>query len=54
MTRVARLGIVGYPLAATLFVAGFVFIPTRVSFGAGSIRCGTALRPDTVSEVRGV
>ena len=50
MTRVARLGIVGYMLAATLFVTGFVLIPTRVSFGAGSIRCGTALHPDRVSE----
>ena len=54
MTRVARLGIVGYTLAAVIFVAGYGFIPTRVSFGAGSLRCGTALHPDRVSEIRDV
>ena len=41
-------------LAAALFVAGYAFIPTRVTFGAGSLRCGTSLHPDADSEIADV
>ncbi len=54
MTRVARLAVTGYALACLLFVAGYALIPTRVTGGAGSVRCGTALHPDRVNEVRAV
>ncbi len=52
MTRAARLSLIGLVLAAFLFIAGFALIPTRVSGGAGSVRCGTSLQPDTKNEVR--
>ena len=51
MTRVARLSFLGFVLAGALFVVGYGFLPTRVTFGAGSIRCGTAFRPDTQAEI---
>ena len=54
MTRGARLSLVGFVLAAALFVAGYAFIPTRVTFGAGSFRCGTSLNPDAHSEIGNV
>jgi hypothetical protein len=38
-------------IAAALFVAGYAFIPTRVTFGAGSLRCGTSLHPEDMSEI---
>jgi hypothetical protein len=37
--------------ALTWFVAATVLIPVRVTFGAGSLRCGTVLHPDTASEI---
>jgi hypothetical protein len=54
MTRAARLSVVGYLLAAALFVAGYAILPTRVTFGAGSLRCGTSLHPDVDSEIADV
>lgn len=51
MTRAARLSLIGFVLAAALFVAGYALIPTRVTFGAGSIRCGTSLHPKIDSEI---
>jgi hypothetical protein len=46
--------LVGLYAAAVWFVAATVFIPVRVTFGAGSVRCGTVLHPDRVSEVANV
>jgi hypothetical protein len=40
-----RLSVAGLALALVVFVLGTVVIPTRVSFGAGSMRCGTVLHP---------
>lgn len=54
MTRGVRLVLIGFVLAAALFVAGYVFIPTRVTFGAGSLRCGTSLHPEADSEIADV
>lgn len=45
-----RLSTIGIVLAVTFFVASFALIPVRVSFGAGSVRCGTALNPDRDGE----
>ena len=41
----------GLVAAALWFVAATVLIPVRVSFGAGSLRCGTVLHPDQQSEM---
>lgn len=38
-------------LVLAFLVAGWALIPTRISYGAGSVRCGTALNPDTESEM---
>jgi hypothetical protein len=43
--------LVGLAAAAVWFVATTVLIPVRVTFGGGSLRCGTVLHPDTDSEV---
>jgi hypothetical protein len=51
VTRAARLSFLGLALAGALFVAGYALIPTRTSGGAGSLRCGTAFRPETESEI---
>ena len=37
-------------LAGLIVVLGVALIPTHVSFGAGSVRCGTVWHPDRVSE----
>ena len=52
VTRAARLSVIGLALAAFLFIAGYALIPTRVTGGGGSLRCGTSLHPDTKSEIR--
>jgi hypothetical protein len=51
MSLSARLSLVGVALAGAFFLAAFAFIPTRVSFGAGSVRCGTSLHPERDSEI---
>jgi hypothetical protein len=43
MSTPLRLLVVAVALAAVLFVAAAGLIPTRVSFGAGSLGCGAAL-----------
>lgn len=47
----ARFGWVGLAVAGTAMVIGIALVPTHVSFGAGSIRCGTVLHPDRTIEV---
>jgi hypothetical protein len=42
---------VGVVIAVLWFVAATMLIPTRVTLGAGSLRCGTVVAPDTGSEV---
>lgn len=42
--RVRALVFLFFP--ALFFVLGWALVPTRISYGAGSIRCGTAMRPD--------
>jgi hypothetical protein len=46
-----RLSIVGVVVAVLWFVAATMLIPTRVTLGAGSVRCGTVVAPDSGSEV---
>lgn len=41
-----RLLLVGLTLALVAFLFGVAIVPTHVSFGAGSLRCGTVVRPD--------
>jgi hypothetical protein len=48
VTTGARLSLAGVVLAAAVFAIGTVVIPTHVSFGAGSIRCGTVLHPRSI------
>ncbi|MGH8992984.1 MAG: hypothetical protein ACRDZ7_15865 [Acidimicrobiia bacterium] len=43
--------LVGLIAAALWFVSATVLIPVRVSFDAGSLRCGTVLHPDQQSEI---
>lgn len=40
--------------AAGWFAAATVLIPVRVTFGGGSLRCGTVLHPDRLSETADV
>ena len=46
-----RLTLAGVVVAMGAFVAGTTVIPTHVTLGAGSIRCGTVLHPDRQLEV---
>ncbi|MGI8809739.1 MAG: hypothetical protein ACR2KK_18245 [Acidimicrobiales bacterium] len=46
-----RLTLAGLALAVIAVVVGTTVVPTHVTFGAGSIRCGTVLHPDRDSEV---
>lgn len=46
-----RLTNAGLGVTAVAFVLGVAVIPTHVSFGAGSIRCGTVLHPDRLIEI---
>jgi hypothetical protein len=41
-----RLLLVGLALALGAFLLGVAVVPTHVSFGAGSLRCGTVVHPD--------
>ena len=41
-----RLLLAGLTLALVAFLFGVAVVPTHVSFGAGSLRCGTVARPD--------
>ena len=47
----ARLTVAGLGLAVLAVAIGVWLVPPHVSLGAGSIRCGTVLRPDRSSEV---
>lgn len=47
----SRLTIVGLLVAAIAVVLGTTVVPTHVTFGAGSLRCGTVFRPDRNSEI---
>ncbi|MDQ4144384.1 MAG: hypothetical protein M3198_11690 [Actinomycetota bacterium] len=40
-----------WALALAFFIAASVLIPTRITYGAGSLRCGTALNPETEAEM---
>jgi hypothetical protein len=46
MSTPLRLLITAVVLAAVFFITATVMIPTRLSFGAGSLGCGTALDAD--------
>ena len=45
-----KLSAIGFALAVTFLVLGWAVINTRVTFGAGSLPCGTALDPAAASE----
>lgn len=51
MSTGARLTLAGLSLVVAALVVGTMIIPTHVTFGAGSLRCGTVLRPERKSEV---
>jgi len=51
MSTGARLTLAGLLVAAMAVVIGTTIVPTHVTFGAGSLRCGTVLRPDRDSEI---
>lgn len=51
MSTGARLTLAGLLVAAIAVVVGTTIVPTHVSFGAGSLRCGTVLHPDSSSEI---
>jgi len=51
MLNAARLSLAGLLVAATAVVVGITVVPTHVTFGAGSLRCGTVVRPDRNSEI---
>lgn len=51
MSSPGRLAVIGIVVAGAFFLASFAVIPIRVSFGAGSLRCGTALHPDRDAEI---
>ena len=51
MRPTVRVALLGLGIAALGFVAAVAIMPTHVSFGAGSLRCGTVLRPDRTSEI---
>ncbi len=47
----ARLTLAGLSLVVFVVVIGTTVVPTHVTLGAGSLRCGTVLSPDRNSEV---
>lgn len=51
MSTARRLTLAGLLVAAIAVVVGTTVVPTHVTLGAGSIRCGTVLRPDRDSEI---
>lgn len=46
-----RLTIAGFVLVAAGVAVGISVVPTHVTLGAGSIRCGTVLHPDREIEI---
>lgn len=51
MTTGVRLTLCGLAVAGLAVALGVGVVPVHLSLGAGSIRCGTVLRPDRLSEV---
>lgn len=51
MSTAARLTVAGLLLAVIAVVVGTTVVPTHVTLGAGSLRCGTVLHPDRDSEI---
>ena len=51
MSTATRLPLAGLLTAAIAVVIGTTAVPTHVTFGAGSMRCGTVLRPERNSEI---
>jgi hypothetical protein len=49
--RTRSVGLIAVLSAVVWFVIATVVIPVRVTLGAGSLRCGTVLDPDTASEI---
>lgn len=47
----SRLTIAGLVVAVIAVILGTTVVPTHVTFGAGSLRCGTVFRPDRNSEI---
>jgi len=47
----SRLTVAGLGAAGAAFVVGIALVPTHVTFGAGSLPCGTVLHPDRTSEI---
>jgi hypothetical protein len=41
-----RLFLAGLTVSLVAFLFGVAVVPTHVSFGGGSLRCGTVVRPD--------
>ena len=54
MTVGGRLTVSGLVVAAIVVGIGITLVPVRVTFGAGSLRCGTALDPDRTGEIADV
>jgi len=46
-----RLTLAGVVVAAVAVVASIAVVPTRLALGAGSIGCGTVLRPDRTGDL---
>ena len=38
-------------IPALVLISAILLIPTRITYGAGSLRCGTAFRPTTDAEM---
>jgi len=51
MSTAARLTLAGLLVAAIAVVVGTMIVPTHVTLGAGSLRCGTVFRSDRNSEI---
>jgi len=51
MTTGLRLTLAGLGLVVVTVVVGLTVVPTHVTLGAGSLRCGTVLSPDRTTEI---
>lgn len=51
MSTASRLTAAGLILGIIAVILGTTVVPTHVTFGAGSLRCGTVLRPERGSEL---
>lgn len=51
MPIATRLTVAGLVVAAIAVVMGTMVVPTHVTLGGGSMRCGTVIRPDRDSEI---